>query len=102
MTDQRAQIAAARLRNQRLAGPPLRDAAEVVRLLGAVQAQDYPVARWSLGLRAAGLDEAAVDRALGDGQILRTHVLRDTWHLVCREDLRWLVELTRPRIRARN
>jgi Winged helix DNA-binding domain len=67
-----------------------------------VQAQEYPVARWSLGLRAEGLSEAAVDEALADGTILRTHVLRDTWHLVAREDIRWIVELTRPRIRARN
>jgi DNA glycosylase AlkZ-like len=67
-----------------------------------VQAQEYPLARWSLGLRADGLTEPAVDQALADGEIVRTHVLRDTWHLVCRDDLRWLVELTRPRIRKRN
>ena len=74
----------------------------MVRWLGAVQAQDYPVARWSIGQRGNGLGEATVDRALADGHILRTHVLRDTWHLVCAEDIRWLVELTRPRIQARN
>src|SRR5262249_30734041 len=68
----------------------------------AVQAQEYPLARWSLGQRARGLDEAAIDRALADADILRTHVLRDTWHFVAPEDIRWLVELTRPRIRMRN
>lgn len=102
MTDPRREIAARRLVNQRLAGAPLGGASEVVRWLGAVQAQEYPVARWSIGQRAAGLTEADVDSALADGQILRTHVLRDTWHLVAAEDIRWLVELTRPRIQARN
>ena len=102
MSDGRPEIASKRLLNQRLTGAPLGDAAEVVRALGAVQAQDYPVARWSLGLRARGLSETAVDEALGAGDIVRTHVLRDTWHLVCRDDLRWMSELTRPRIQARN
>ena len=102
MTDPRLAIAARRLSNQQLTGPPLAGAAAVVRHLGAVQAQEYPVARWSLGLRAEGLTEAAVDAALADGSVIRTHVMRDTWHLVAREDLRWIVALTRPRIRARN
>ncbi len=102
MTDPRREIAARRLVNQRLVGASLGGASEVARWLGAVQAQEYPVARWSLGQRARGLTEADVDSALAEGQILRTHVLRDTWHLVAAEDIRWLVELTRPRIQARN
>ena len=102
MTDPRQEIAARRLVNQRLEGEPLATPAEVVAWLGAVQAQEYPLARWSLGQRARGLDEVAIDRALADGDILRTHVLRDTWHFVAPEDIRWLVELTRPRIRMRN
>jgi hypothetical protein len=100
--DPRLEIAARRLVNQRLVGEALATPAEVVRLLGAVQAQEYPPARWSIGQRASDLDEAAVDRALADGDIVRTHVLRDTWHFVAAADLRWIVELTRPRIRMRN
>jgi hypothetical protein len=102
LRDPRLEIAARRLVNQRLAGEPVATAAEVVRRLGAVQAQEYPLARWSLGQRARDLDESAIDGALADGDILRTHVLRDTWHFVAAEDLRWIVELTRPRIRMRN
>ena len=101
-TDPRLELAWQRLGNQRLARPLPGGAAAVVRHLGAVQAQEYPVARWSLGQRSRGLSEAAVDDALATGEILRTHVLRDTWHLVAAEDIRWLVELTRPRIRKRN
>lgn len=102
MSDPRREIAAERLRNHRLEGDSLDGAANVARWLGALQAQEYAVARWSIGQRAAGLDEAAVDRALDMGSILRTHVLRDTWHIVAAEDIRWLLELTGPRILARN
>lgn len=100
--DPRLELARRRLLNQRLVSAPAGSAAAVVRHLGAVQAQEYPVARWSVGQRSRGLSEGAVDEALASGEILRTHVLRDTWHLVAAEDIRWLVELTRPRIRRRN
>jgi len=107
-TDPRHRIARLRLRNQRLAGPltgaaALRTAADVVAWMGAVQAQEYPYARWSVGQRANGLlDEAAVEAALARGDIVRTHVMRDTWHFVTRSDARWLLRLTGPRIQARN
>jgi hypothetical protein len=96
------EIAAARLRNQGLSIAPFADAAEVVRGLVAVQSQEYAVARWSIGQRARGVDEAAVERAIADGAILRTHVLRPTWHFVAREDLRWLMRLSAPRVHAVN
>jgi hypothetical protein len=76
-----------------------------VRALLAVQAQEYAYARWSLAQRCAGSaqdDAGAVDTAIGDGTVLRTHVLRPTWHFVHREDLRWLMMLSGPRLRARN
>lgn len=63
----------------------------------AVQAQDPPLARFSLGLRT-GLDDAGVRAALDDGTVVRTHVLRPTWHHVAREDLRWLLALTSPKV----
>ena len=107
-TDPRHRLARLRLRNQRLAGPltgasGLRTAADVVAWMGAVQAQEYPYARWSVGQRANGvLDEAAVEAALARGDIVRTHVMRDTWHFVTHSDARWLLRLTGPRIQARN
>ena len=73
-------IATARLRNLRLAGEPLGSAAEVVGWLGAVQAQDYGPAKWSVGQRSVGLRDGDVERAFNAGEILRTHVLRPTWH----------------------
>ena len=87
-----------RLHNQRLTTTSFRQAGEVVSWLGAVQAQDYPGARWALGLRARGLDSAAVDAALARGEILRTHILRPTWHFVAPGDIRWIQMLTAARV----
>jgi hypothetical protein len=68
--------------------------------MGAVQAQDYPGAAWGLALRTNGFDRAAIDEAFSAGQLLRTHVLRPTWHLVAPQDIRWLLALTGPRVLA--
>lgn len=89
-----------RLRHQGLTGSTHASAKDVVAWLGAVQAQDYPGAAWALGLRARGLTMAAVDRALAAGEIVRTHVLRPTWHFVAPADLRWMLALTGPRVKA--
>jgi hypothetical protein len=67
--------------------------------LGAVQAQDYQGAAWALALRVRRLTLADVDRALADGRILRTHVLRPTWHFATPADLRWMLALTGPRLK---
>jgi hypothetical protein len=88
-----------RLRNQRLTATTFRRADQVVSWLGAVQAQDYAGAQWGVALRARGLTIAAIERAFDAGEILRTHVLRPTWHLVTPADLRWMLALTGPRLR---
>ena len=95
-------IAHARLANQRLTGSDFTTAAEVVAWLVAVQAQEYAGARAALGLRARGLDDAAVERAFNAGEILRTHLLRPTWHFVTPADVRWLLKLTGPRVHQVN
>jgi hypothetical protein len=96
-------IAHQRLFSQRLTGTRLIDAADVVRWLGAVQSQDYAGAKWGLAVRMADtITDAAVDEAFNAGRLVRTHVLRPTWHFVAPEDLRWLVALTGPRVQAAN
>jgi hypothetical protein len=92
------EVARLRLRNQRVSGAKLRSAEDVVGWLGCVQSQEYPVAKWTLGLRADGLHDADVDAALLDGRILRTHILRPTWHFVLPADLRWMQMLSGPRV----
>ena len=93
-------IAWARLHCQRLAAGRLTRPADVVGWLGAVQAQEYPFAKWGLALRMRRATDASVERAFTAGAILRTHVLRPTWHFVTPADIRWLLALTAPRVRA--
>lgn len=77
--------------------------ADVVSHLVAVQAQEPSSARWGVGLRARGpLHEADVGAGLDVGGVVRTHVLRPTWHLVAAADVRWLLALTAPRVHAAN
>jgi winged helix DNA-binding protein len=90
-----------RLANQRLLRSSFRAPAEVVSWLGAMQSQDYSGAKWAIGLRAAVTDQD-VDRACDEGAIVRTHILRPTWHFVARDDIRWMLALSGPRVNAIN
>ncbi len=92
-------ITARRLRAQRLTGKPFASPVEAVRRLGAVQSQDYAGAKWALAQRSRAPSEAEIDRLFDQGAILRTHVMRPTWHFVAPEDIRWLLDLTASRIR---
>lgn len=87
-----------RLRNQRLIGTPLATPADVVGWLGAVQAQEYGDAKWALALRARRTSDDEIERAFAAGTILRTHVLRPTWHFVTPDDIRWMIALTGHRV----
>ncbi|HZT77300.1 MAG TPA: winged helix DNA-binding domain-containing protein [Vicinamibacterales bacterium] len=94
-----ARIAAERLANQRLARPAPRDPAAVVSWFGAIQAQDFGAATWAIALRLRReLDAPQVVRAIDEGRILRTHLMRPTWHFVAADDIRWLLDLTAPRV----
>jgi len=93
-------ICGERLANQGLVTQRLEKASEVVALLGAVQAQDYSGAKWGLAQRTRGATESAVEKEITDGAILRTHVLRPTWHFVAPPDIRWMLKLTAPRVKA--
>src|SRR5688572_22731139 len=92
-------IASQRLANQRVSRPEYRTPEDVVAGLGAVQAQEYALAKWALGLRMVeGTTDAQIERALNEGRILRTHVMRPTWHFVTSSDIHWMLELTAPRV----
>ena len=90
-------IAQQRLRTQRLTGPGFATPADLVRWLGAVQAQDYAGALWALGLRTTGATEASVEQALTDCTIVRTWPLRGTLHFVAAADVRWMLTHFAPR-----
>jgi hypothetical protein len=85
-----------------LTGPPATSAEAVVGWLTAVQSQDFLPAKWSISMRAAGTSNAQLDALFNDGAILRTHVLRPTWHFVLPEDIRWLLAATGPRVQRIN
>jgi len=96
-----AALLAKRLRHQQLVESVLTGPAEVVAWLGAVQAQDFPAAKWALSMRVrGGLQDLDLEQAFNDGAILRTHVLRPTWHFVAPADIRWMLKLTAPRVHA--
>ena len=94
-------ITRSRLRNQRLSGGRFTRPEDVVSWLGAVQAQGYADSKWALSLRMRRATYTAIERALSNGTILRTHVLRPTWHFVAAADIRWMLSLTGPRVSAR-
>jgi len=94
-----ADIATYRLNRQQLSQHAYKHIADVVKYMGAMQSQDYAAASWALALRLPGITAADIDAALANGSMLRTHVLRPTWHFVAPQDIRWMIELTAPRVR---
>jgi hypothetical protein len=102
MPSTRAELVRTRLLNQRLIRSEFTNPAEIVSWLGAVQSQDYAGACWALGLRADGLANTDVERAFNAGEILRTHILRPTWHFVAAADIRWMLALSGPRVNRTN
>ena len=95
-----ADVVARRLEAQQLSTHRFARPAELVAWFGAVQAQDYTSARWAVGQRLRAATDADVERACDAGALIRTHVLRPTWHLVAAADVRWMLALTAPRIKA--
>src|SRR5206468_10796404 len=93
-------IAHRRLHNQHVTRRTLETPQTLVEWLGAVQAQDYAAAKWALGLRMQDVMNDDIEQAFTDSKILRTHVMRPTWHFVSPADIRWLLALTAPRVRA--
>jgi hypothetical protein len=90
-------IARLRLGAQHAGTTSLDTPADVVRRLGAVQAQDYRGGLWAVGLRATGATEASVEQALAEKSIVRSWPLRGTLHFVAPEDLRWMLVHLAPR-----
>lgn len=91
-----------RQRNQQLSRPGLATPADVVAWFGAVQAQDYHGAKWAVGQRMTDGRESTIEQAIADGEILRTHILRPTWHFVAADDIKWMLGVSAPRVQARN
>jgi hypothetical protein len=94
-------IASRRLHNQSIAPAAIDKPGDVVKRLGAVQAQDYLGALWAVGLRMQKAVEADIEHAIANREIIRTWPMRGTLHFVAPEDVRWMLALISPGIIAR-
>jgi hypothetical protein len=89
----------ARLHNQQLLSSDFKTVTDLVNWMGAMQAQDYAMAKWAIGLRMRDHTDDLVEQAINNASIVRVHILRPTWHFVSTENLRWMMDLTSPHIR---
>lgn len=89
-----------RLHDQQLAEAHFKSPQELVSYFGAIQAQDPDMCKWAIGARLPKCTLQMVNNALDKGDILRTHVMRPTWHLVSRHDIYWLIDLTAKQVMA--
>ena len=88
-----------RMACHQLAEPEFGHPADLVGWMGAMQAQDYTMSKWAVGLRLKSATIAQVNEALAKGEIVRTHIMRPTWHYVAGKDLRWMLQLTSSRLK---
>src|SRR5215213_6075883 len=83
-----------RLSNQHVHGTQFNSVKQLVCWMGAMQAQDYAMAKYAIGVRLKNSTNQTIEDAINNAEIIRTHVLRPTWHFVAAEDIRWMLELT--------
>lgn len=93
-------VPAFRLQQHNISQHSYNTAEMLVSYMGAVQAQDFPMSKWAIGLRLPNATDASIQSALDAGEIVRTHVLRPTWHIVAGRDVRWMLALTSKRIKT--
>lgn len=95
-------IARLRMINQQMAGTKITTGSAMVQWFGGVQGQEYAQTKWGLGMRLKNSSDEDIEKDFTSGKILRTHVLRPTWHFVSEKDIRWLLALTSPRVHQAN
>ncbi len=89
-----------RLRNQQIVESKFKTAQDIVGWMGAMQAQDFSMSKWGIGTRLPDSTEKIIESAINNGEIIRTHLLRPTWHFVSSDDIYWMLELSAPHIKA--
>lgn len=94
------EITRLRLNNQMIASSSLSTPGAVLNWMGPIQAQDYAMSKWAIGCRIPGCTENSIEVAIHSGTIIRTHILRPTWHWVSAEDIGWILALTAPKIKS--
>ena len=91
-----------RLVNQQIEASTFEEGKDLVSWMGAMQAQDYAMATWAIGLRLPGVTEKLIQEDINRGTILRTHLLRPTWHFVSADDIWWILDLTAAQVRIKS
>src|SRR5437870_171355 len=91
-----------RMLHQQICGTHFSTGQELVSHMVAMQAQNYSMAKWAIGLRVPGMTEEKLEKELNEGSILRTHVLRPTWHFLTPMDIRWMLKLSAACVRKQN
>lgn len=92
------EIANYRLASQKLFKANSNTPEEIVKHLGAIQAQDYSMAKWAIGSRC-NATEKEIEEAINSGKIIRTHILRPTWHFVSADDIYWMLDVSRSQVK---
>ncbi len=92
-------IANSRLASQQITVTKFKTAKDLVGWMGAMQAQDFAMVKWAIGARLPNSTDQTIESAINHGEIIRTHLLRPTWHLVSSRDIHWILELTAPQIK---
>jgi hypothetical protein len=87
-----------RLHTQQIAQQQFQQPNELLNWMGAMQAQDYEMSKWAVALRLPDANENKIETALNNGELIRTHILRPTWHIVSAENLRWIMDLSAPQL----
>src|SRR5262245_27164127 len=95
---EKPEIALQRIKNQFLQENSFSSPVEVLERVGVMQAQDFAMVKWALGLRC-GCTEKDLDMEFDEAKIIRTHLLRPTWHIASAENVRWLISLSAPQIK---
>lgn len=88
-----------RLLNQLLSIHNLKEPQEIVSYMGAMQSQSLDLAKWAIGVRLENKTVKDIDEALNTGKVIRTHILRPTWHFVSAADIHWMYDLSNPRLK---
>jgi len=91
-------ISQIRLKSQQIISTKLKTVKELVGWMCAMQAQDFAMAKWAIGVRVRNLKEEAIEESFNNGEILRIHILRPTWHFIASENIYWMLNLTAPHL----
>jgi hypothetical protein len=94
------EISNTRLVSQMIAAPELKSVKDIVSWMGVIQAQDYSMAKWAIGVRMSDPSEKRIESSLDKGEILRIHVLRPTWHFISADDIYWMLHLSAQKIKS--